>query len=135
MTVKISQSLQEFLQGKQGWVATASADGIPNVAIKGSLRLLDEEHLMFADLFNMKTQKNIRENPQVAVMVYDEPSRTGYMFKGTAECFSEGPLYEQVVENMKRLPMKLPTPHCVVRIAVEAIFNQSVGPDAGKQIA
>ena len=135
MSVKIPQSLQEFLQGKQGWVATASADGMPNVAIKGSLRLLDDEHLMFADLFNMKTQKNIRENPKVAVMVYDEQSRVGYMFKGTAECISAGPLYDQVVENMKHLPMKLPTPYSVVRISVESIFNQSVGPDAGKQIA
>lgn len=135
MTVKIPQEIQAFIQGKQGWVATASADGMPNIAIKGSLRLLDDEHLMFADLFNMKTQKNLSENPQVAVMVYDGESRQCYMFKGIAENFTEGPLFDQVVENIKKLPMKLPTPHAVVRITVQSIFNQTGGPEAGKQIA
>lgn len=135
MTVKIPQALQDFIQGKQGWVATASADGMPNIAIKGSLRLLDDEHLMFADLFNKKTQKNLSENPKVAVMVYDEPSHQCYMFKGTAEIITEGPLYNQVVEAIKNMPMRLPTPHAVVRIAVESIFNQQGGPEGGKQIA
>ncbi len=134
MSVKIPQSIQQFLQGKQGWVATASADGMPNIAIKGSLRILDDEHLLFADLFNKKTQKNLSENPKVAVMVYDEQSRQCYLFKGTAETITSGPLYDQVVEAIKHLPMQLPTPHAVVRIAVEAIFNQTGGPEAGQQI-
>lgn len=135
MTVKISQTLQQFIQGKQGWVATASADGMPNIAIKGSLRLLDDEHLMFADLYSLKTQKNLHENPKVAVMVYDEQTRQGFLFKGIAEAITEGPLYDQVAEAMKNMPMQLPKPRAVVRIAVESIFDQSGGPDAGRQIA
>ena len=46
MPAKIPVELQEFLKGKQGWVATAARDGTPNVSIKGSLRLLDDEHLV-----------------------------------------------------------------------------------------
>ena len=134
MTVKIPQELQQLIQGKQGWVATASADGMPNIAIKGSFRMLDDEHLMFADLYSMKTQKNLAENPKVAVMVYDEQTRQGYLFKGTAEAITAGPLYDQV-EAMKALPRQLPKPKAVVRIAVQSIFNQSGGPEAGKQIA
>ncbi len=63
------------MTGKPGWVATASKSGMPNVAIKGSLRILDDEHLMFADLFSLKTRKNLEENPQVAVMVFDGESQ------------------------------------------------------------
>ena len=134
MTVKIPQNLQQFILGKQGWVATASADGMPNIAIKGSLRMLDDEHLMFADIFSMKTQKNLSENPKVAVMVYDDQSHQCYLFKGIAEAITEGPLFDQVVEGVKKLSMQLPKPHAVVRIAIESIFNQTGGPEAGAQI-
>ena len=82
MTVKIPEAVQAFIQGKLGWVATASKSGMPNVAIKGSLRVLDAEHLVFADLFSLKTRKNLEENPQVAVMVFDLESRTGYILRG-----------------------------------------------------
>ncbi len=135
MPVKIPETVQKFMQGKIGWVATASRDGLPNVSIKGSLRVLDDEHLLFADLFSLKTRKNLEENPQVAVMIYDAESRTGYEMKGTVELISQGALYDQAVERLKQLPTPLPPPKYVVRITVESIFNQSLGPEGGKRVA
>lgn len=135
MAVKIPEFLQEFIQGKVGWVATASAGGLPNISLKGSLRVLDDEHLMFADLYSLKTRKNLQENPQVAVMVYDPETRAGYCLKGTTEMISEGPLFERTVEMMKQMPVKLPPPTYVVKITVESIWDQSGGPNGGKQIA
>ncbi len=135
MAVKIPADLQEFMKGKQGWVATASRDGTPNVSIKGSLRLLDDEHLVFADLFSQKTRKNLSENPRVAIMVYDEASRRGYMFKGSAEQIASGPLFDQTVEGIRQRMPQLPTPKYVVRVTVESIHDQSMGPTGGKQIA
>ena len=64
MSVQISAELQEFIKGKEGWVATASRDGTPNVSIKGSLRVLDDEHLVFADLFSRKTREKAHKIPQ-----------------------------------------------------------------------
>lgn len=135
MTVKIPEAIQAFIKGKPGWVATASKEGIPNVAIKGSLSVLDDEHLMFADLFSLKTRKNLEENPQVAVMVYDPESRACYSLKGRAELISQGPLFDNVAAGVKQRSAQMPTPKYVVKITVEAIFDQAVGPEAGKQIA
>lgn len=135
MAIKIPENIQEFIKGKPGWVATASKDGMPNVAIKGSLRVLDDEHLMFADLFSLKTRKNLVENSKVAVMVADNESRKGYILKGAAELISEGPLYDQTAETIKKHPAQLPPPKYVVRITVDSIYDQSLGPEAGKQIA
>ena len=135
MPAKIPAELQEFLRGKQGWVATAARDGTPNVSIKGSLRLLDDEHLVFADLFSLKTRKNLAENPRVAIMVYEDASRRGYMFKGTAELIATGPLYDQTVQGMKKAMPQLPAPAYVVKVSVESIYDQSAGPNGGKQIA
>jgi uncharacterized protein len=135
MPVKIPSELQEFLKGKAGWIATAAKDGTPNVSIKGSLRLLDEEHLVFADIVSLKTRKNLLENPRVAVMVYEDATRRGYMFKGTAELSSSGPLYDQTVEIIKKAMPQLPPAKYVVKVAVESIWDQSAGPAGGKQLA
>ena len=135
MAVKIPADIQEFMKGKQGWVATASQDGIPNVSIKGSLRLLDDQHLVFSDLFSLKTRKNLKENPKVAIMVYDGESRRGYMFKGSTEQIDSGSLYDQTVEALHKQMPQLPAPKYVVRVTVESIYDQSVGPTGGTQIA
>lgn len=135
MGVKIPADVQEFMKGKQGWVATASKDGIPNVSIKGSLRILDDEHLIFADLFSLKTRKNLKENPNVAIMVYDGDSRRGYAFKGSTEQIDSGPLYDQTVEAIRKLMPQLPTPKYVVRVTVDSIYDQSIGPTGGTKIA
>ena len=135
MSVKISAELQEFMKGKQGWVATASRDGAPNLSIKGSLRVLDDEHLLFADIFSLKTRKNLQENPKVAIMVYDADSRRGYAFKGRAEQVESGPLFDQTVESMHKAMPQLPAPKYVVKVSVESIWDQSIGPGGGKQLA
>ncbi len=133
--VTIPKNVQEFLSGKMGWVGTSSPDGIPNVTPKGTIRLLDDQHVMFADLFSLKTRQNLERNPKVAVTVVDSASAKGYQLKGTAELISSGPLFEQFKEQLNQAMLALPPLKYVVKIAVESVFDQSVGPDAGKQIA
>jgi len=132
---KIPQEIQEFIKGKMAWVATASADGIPNATPKGSVRVIDDQHLVFADLFSLKTRANLKENSKAAVTVVDEKSYKGYQLKGSAELLTAGPIFDQVAEELKKAPMKLPPVNYVVKITVDSIFDQSVGPNAGKQIA
>jgi predicted pyridoxine 5'-phosphate oxidase superfamily flavin-nucleotide-binding protein len=131
---KIPKEVKEFLPGKMGWVATATPDGVPNVTPKGSVKVLDEEHVIFADLFSRKTRENLEKNPRVAVTVVDEKSFKGYQMKGSAELLTSGPVYDQVAEELKQAPMKLPPLKYVVKISVDSVYDQSVGPEAGKQI-
>lgn len=131
----IPKYVQEFFPGKMGWVATATPEGVPNVTPKGTLRVLDDEHVIFADLFSLKTRQNLDQNPKVAVTVIDASSRKGYQIKGTAELISSGPLFEQVAAELKAAAPTLPAAKYVVKISAESVYDQSVGPDAGKQIA
>lgn len=135
MPVKIPQDVQQFMEGKVGWVATAARDGTPNVSIKGSLRLIDDAHLVFADINSLKTRKNLLENPKVAIMVFDNESRKAYMFTGTAELFDKDPLYDRVARGMKERMPHLPAPKYVVKVTVEAVYDQSGGPGGGRQLA
>jgi predicted pyridoxine 5'-phosphate oxidase superfamily flavin-nucleotide-binding protein len=133
--VKIPKEVQEFMQGRMAWVATASPEGVPNATPKGTVRVIDDEHLVFADLFSRKTRENLLKNSKVAVTVIDEKSHKGFQLKGTAELLTAGQLFDQVAEELSKAPMKLPPATYVVKITVEAVFDQSVGPEAGKQIA
>lgn len=132
---KIPDEVQEFLSGKTAWVATASADGMPNATPKGSVRVIDDEHIVFADLFSRKTRENLKANPKVAVTVIDVEAANGYQLKGSAELLDSGPLFEQMAEGLKEAPQAFPPLQYVVRITVESVFDQSVGPKAGERIA
>jgi uncharacterized protein len=131
---KIPKEMQEFVKGKMAWVATASPDGVPNTTPKGTVQVLDDEHIIFADLFSLKTRDNLQKNPKVAVTVIDMEKKKGYQFKGSAQLVDSGPVFDQVVEKLKKAPMQLPNPKYVVVMTVDSIFDQSVGPKAGQQI-
>ena len=133
--VSIPKHVQEFLPGKLAWVATASRDGMPNATPKGTLKLLDEHHVLFADLFSLKTRRNLEENKKVAVTVVDTTTGKGYQIKGTAELLDSGQLFDETAEQLKASPKQLPPMHHLVKITVESVFDQSVGAEAGKQIA
>ena len=131
---KIPKEVQEFVKNKMAWVATASSDGVPNTTPKGTVQVIDDEHIVFADLFSLKTRDNLQKNPKAAVTVVDMEKYKGYQFKGSAQLVDSGPVFDQVVEQLKKSPMQLPHPKYVVIISVDSIFDQSVGPKAGQQI-
>src|SRR5271157_4995962 len=79
-----------------GFIATASISGRPNVSPKGSLRVLDDEHVVFADIHSPNTIANLVENPQVAALVFEPSTRHGCRIWGIAETLSSGPLFDQV---------------------------------------
>jgi len=79
-----------------GFIATASLSGQPNVSPKGSLRVLDDEHIVFADIRSPNTIRNLRENPQVAALVFDPSTRHGCRVWGPAVIYSSGELFETI---------------------------------------
>ena len=67
-----------------GFVATVGADGTPNLSPKGTMVVLDDDHILFGDLRSPGTIANLRANPAVEVNFVDPFARTGYRFKGRA---------------------------------------------------
>lgn len=82
----ITQDMINIVESaKLMFVATVRPDGTPNLSPKGSVRVLDSEHLIFADIASPQTVANVRANPAVEVNVVDFLLRRGYRFRGTAE--------------------------------------------------
>jgi predicted pyridoxine 5'-phosphate oxidase superfamily flavin-nucleotide-binding protein len=130
----ITQEIKDYLTGKIAWIGTADKAGIPNLSPKGTLGVVDEQTLVFADIFSLKTRKALEENPNVAVAVIDPAGPSGYQFKGKSELLTSGPLYDKVAADVAAKLPQVGAPKYVVKITVTAIYSLTPGPDAGKKI-
>lgn len=125
---RLTQEMKDLIESqKVCFVATADQKGRTNVSLKGSIYVVDDEILAFADLYSQKTRENLKVNPNIALAVVDLKALMGYQFKGKAELLEEGDIYNDVVCYLQTLPMKLPDPQYVVKIKVEEIFNLGMG--------
>jgi uncharacterized protein len=134
---KLPNELRDLLAGGHTvWVATVGPDGMPNVAIKGSGALLDDEHIYFADMYGRKTRDNLVHDRRVAVGVHDRQRRIAMQVKGHAELIDKGTVFAQANERLARLSddMHLPPMKYLVRISVESVWDMTPGPHAGEQI-
>jgi predicted pyridoxine 5'-phosphate oxidase superfamily flavin-nucleotide-binding protein len=77
------------------YVATADADGAPNLSAKGTLIVWDANTLAFADIRSPRTVTNLRANPRVEINVVDPITRKGYRFNGLAEVHNDGKTFER----------------------------------------
>ena len=94
---KLTQHMKQVLKHQPVvLVATRDDEGRPNVSPKGVLKIVDDDKLVFADLFSFKTQANLRADPRLAVAAVDLQTYEGYQFKGQAELLNEGPLFEEI---------------------------------------
>ena len=49
------------------YVATVTPDGKPNLSPKGSLKVWDDETVVFADIASPGTMRNLRSNPSIEI--------------------------------------------------------------------
>ena len=118
-TAKLSEEAKRIIAATQpAFVATASKNGQPNVSPKGSFKVLDDDHVAFAEIASPHTIANIRENPQVEVMVFSPETWGGCRIKGRAEILESGDLLESFKAQFAPMKMKV---RSVVRIAVEEV--------------
>jgi predicted pyridoxine 5'-phosphate oxidase superfamily flavin-nucleotide-binding protein len=117
------------------YVATVTPDGKPNLSPKGSLRVIVDEHLAFADIMSPATIRNLRSNPYIEVNMVDPFLRRGYRFKGVAEIVTEGSTYDLVANELWEREGRQYPVNAVVSIAVDTalavrspayVFNKGV---------
>ena len=114
---KLSEEAKKIIADiHPAFVATASKNGRPNVSPKGSFRVLDDEHVVFAETRSPRTLANLRENPQVAAIVFDLAARKGCRVWGKAEIIESGDLVEALQADLARRGMKV---NLAVKVPVE----------------
>ena len=99
---------------KLGYVATVSSDGTPNLSPKGTIAILDDSRLVFANIRSPKTIENLTNNPSIEINVIDPFSRMGYRFKGLANILFDGEDFENILDYFKQKGIKSTISHIVV---------------------
>ena len=103
----ITDEIKKFVDfQKLGYVATISNDNTPNLSPKGTIMVLDEFHIAFANIQSPNTVENLKHNSSIEVNVVDPFSRRGYRFKGTAEVISSGGKFDKVILHYKTSGVK-----------------------------
>jgi uncharacterized protein len=116
MTTLSAEAKALIAETHPGFIATADKAGMPNVSLKGSFRVLDDEHVVFANIHSPRTIANLAENPQVSAMVFDPATRHGCRVWGKAQVFDAGELFDKVNAELAARKM---TAHHVVVISVD----------------
>ncbi|MEJ7930115.1 GAF domain-containing protein [Ramlibacter sp. AN1015] len=97
MQVELASIRACFEGGAPSSLASADADGLPNVVIVSQVEYVDPTHLALSFQFFNKTRRNILANPHVQLMVVHP--QTAEQFRITARYLhtqSEGPLFERM---------------------------------------
>jgi predicted pyridoxine 5'-phosphate oxidase superfamily flavin-nucleotide-binding protein len=125
---KLSSEMKSLFDTQLAIIATSSKAGVPNLGPKGSFYVIDDETLVYAEGTNEKTFRNLKENPQAAVIVVDRNTGNGYQFKGKAELLTGGEYFQKMVKRQEE--RKKPAPKLVVKIRVDEIYSLKPGATA-----
>lgn len=89
MDEKALQDALELAKGRPVFVATADSDGLPHVACAGRLDIGPQGCVLVTEWFCPGTMQNVEENPQVALVAWDEETDHGYQMLGVVERLEE----------------------------------------------
>src|SRR4051794_32699786 len=82
-------------------VATASADGTPNITYLSRVRPVDSERLALSNQFFSKTMRNLAENPRASVLLIDpltyDQFRLTVVYERTER---RGPVFDQLRQDV-----------------------------------
>jgi len=114
-------------------VATASKKGVPNVAPIAFVMLVADDTIWLADNFMKKTLANVKENPQMAIYIWDPDGKKCFQIKGAVEVKTSGPDFEKMRKWVHEKKPDLPAKSLMVMKVTEA-FECNPGPNAGKKL-
>lgn len=93
----LTAAMQEAVERQRlGFVATVCPDGTPSLSPKDTTMVLDDDHLVFADIGSSRTADNLLHNPAVEINVVDVCDRKGWRFRGRARLLVGGPTFDRI---------------------------------------
>ena len=116
MAILSDEAKSLIAQHRPGFIATSDENGRPNVSPKGSFQVLDDEHVLFADVNSPRTIANLRQNPQASAIVFDPDTNHGCRVWGTTEIVDSGEVFDRM--NTVLATMNMQAKHVVI-VAVD----------------
>ena len=77
-------------------LGTASKDGVPNISLKGSVAIYDNETLSYWERAKGSALDNVVENPNTVIFYRNPGERTNWRFHGKATVHESGEVWDRV---------------------------------------
>ncbi len=102
--VKIPEDAVTLILKNDNVVLVGSVDskGVPNIAPRFVLAVIEDERLLFADAFQNKTFDNIKAWRKVAISIMDRETMGGFQLKGDAEEVTDKNLVAQANAKLRQ---------------------------------
>ncbi len=85
-------------------VATASADGVPNITYLSRVRMVDGERVALSNQFFSKTARNLAENPRASLLIVDPCTYDQYRVTVVYERTERrGPTFERLRDDVETI--------------------------------
>ncbi|MDP6453825.1 MAG: pyridoxamine 5'-phosphate oxidase family protein [SAR202 cluster bacterium] len=81
------------------FVGTASKDGKPQISMKGSVLVYDDDTLAYWERAKRSALDNIQDNPQTVIFYRNGPERINWRFHGTATVHESGDIRDNVMSR------------------------------------
>ena len=132
--VKLNAEMKEtFSKIKLFPVATSSKSGVPNVAPIAFVMLVSDDTIWLADNYMNKTLANVKENPHIALYLWEPDSKQCYQIKGKVEVKTSGPDYEKMKAMVKAKKDTYPAKSLLV-MKITDVFSCVPGAEPGKKL-
>ncbi|MHC5247457.1 pyridoxamine 5'-phosphate oxidase family protein [Enterococcus sp. LJL90] len=128
----LTQAMKDMIVAQLSFLATADKNGYPQVGPKGTMRVLDDNHLIYNEHTGKQAWQNVQDTHLAVVATVDHPAFKGFRFEGPVEIHQGDEIYEAAKEFAAA--HKLPVPVAANVIAIEKIYKLDAGPEAGNLI-
>ncbi len=111
-------------------VSTVSKDGEVHSIVAGSVMVVDDNTMAVAEVFMNTTSANLAENNKVALLAVK--GTESYLINGRVQArLTETGLFEAVAAKFAEMNMQI---RAMWTFTVDKIYDESAGPNGGKQI-
>ena len=127
----MDEKIVNLLKNQLWYLATCDG-GEPNAVPVGFKKVAEDGTLLVGDVFFKVTLKNLLVNANVSISACDAASGEGYQVKGTAEYFTEGPVFDEIKALGEELFHGKLAPKGAVRVTPRKAIVTTPGPDNNK---
>ncbi len=130
--MKNLENVSKLFQDKESVkvISTVSKDGEVHSIVAGSIMVVDENTLGVAEVFMNTTSANLADNDKVALLAVK--GMESYLVNATVQKrHTDGQLFDAMAEQFAKMNMQI---RAVWTFYVDKIFDESAGPNGGKQI-
>lgn len=132
--VSLTTDMMELIKNTRYFpLATASADGDPNVVPVGSVFLIDPETIWIGNQFMDATINNVKENPRASLYVWTQGVKGCLKIRADVTVMEEGEEYERMkgMVSAKRADLKC---RSLLVLKITEVYECTSGKDAGKKL-